>query len=71
MLLEFRLEVGFVIDHRKKFLQEAPNISVFHVRKQVNEVAHMLAKIPCPVNCFIVFTSPAALLVKTLLFDIA
>lgn len=36
----------------------SPGVSISYVKKQANKVAHMLAKVPCMVNCSNVFWSP-------------
>ena len=47
---KFLLEVGHIIDHCRLMLQSLPNVSVKYIRKQANEVAHGLAKMPCSIN---------------------
>ncbi|XP_074362740.1 uncharacterized protein LOC141703020 [Apium graveolens] len=44
---KFLLEVGHIIDHCRLLLQSLSGVSVKFVRKQANEVAHGLAKMPC------------------------
>ncbi|KAL8114290.1 hypothetical protein AgCh_021225 [Apium graveolens] len=61
---KFLLEVGHIIDHCRLLLQSLSGVSVKFVRKQANEVAHGLAKMPCSVNCFVIFTSPPTHLVE-------
>lgn len=63
------LEVGHIIDHCKLLLQELVGVSVSHIRRQANKVAHSLARIPCSINCPHVFTSPPTLLLETLSND--
>ncbi|XP_074378180.1 uncharacterized protein LOC141719707 [Apium graveolens] len=66
----YLLEVGHVIEHCKWLLQSvALGIGVTHIRKQANKVAHSLARIPCSINCFHVFTSPPSQLLETLQND--
>lgn len=62
---KFLLEVGHIIDHCRILLQSMLGVSVRYIRKQANEVAHGLAKMPCLVNCFVIFTSPPTHLVET------
>ncbi|KAL8124645.1 hypothetical protein AgCh_012338 [Apium graveolens] len=66
---KFLLEVGHIIDHCRLLLQSLSGVSVKFVRKQANEVAHGLAKMPCSVNCFIIFTSPPTHLVEICTID--
>lgn len=57
------LEVGHIIDHCKMLLKDLVGVSVNHIRRQANKVAHGLARIPCSINCHIVFLSPPTHLV--------
>ena len=66
---ECLLEVGHVIDHCKIILLDLPEVTVKHVRKQANKVAHGIARLPCVINCCNVFTSPPDHLVEACLFD--
>lgn len=61
----YLMEVGHIIDHCRLLLQSMPSVSVKFVRKQANEVAHGLAKMPCLTNCFVIFTSPPTHLGET------
>lgn len=63
------METGHVIESCRSMLQQLPLVSINHVRKQANRMAHSLAKITCSLNCFIVFSSPPNHLVETLLND--
>ena len=65
----YLLEVGHVVEQCKLLLQSAPGFVVTHIRKQANKVAHSLARIPCSINCFHVFTSPPSQLLETLKND--
>ncbi|XP_074336989.1 uncharacterized protein LOC141674167 [Apium graveolens] len=65
----YLLEVGHIIDHCRLLLQSMPSVRVKFVRKQANEVAHGLAKMPCSSNCLVIFTSPPTHLVETCNFD--
>lgn len=65
----YKLEVGHVIDHCKWQLQSAPGLVVSHIRKQANKAAHRLARLPCSINCFHVFTSPPTRLLETIMDD--
>lgn len=64
------LEVGHVVDQCKTLLHGLPGVCITHVRKQANKVAHSLARIPCLLNCFIIFSSPPTHLVETILSDL-
>lgn len=67
---EYLLEVGHVIDHCRMMLSDLPCASLCHVRKQANRVAHSLARVPCLLNCSLVFTSPPTHLVEIILNDL-
>lgn len=63
------LEIGHIMEHCKTLLHILPDVSVCHIRKQANKVAHGLARIPCLLNCFIMFSSPPTHLVEIILSD--
>lgn len=63
------LEVGHVIDQCKTFLGVLPEVSVKHICKQANKVAHGLARLPCLVNRCNVLTSPPTHLLDTFVLD--
>lgn len=65
----YLLEVGHVIEDCKMFLHSMSDCRVTHIRKQANKVAHSIARIPCSINCSIVFTSPPSYLLETLMND--
>lgn len=52
------LEVGHVLEECSSILARRNNVSVVHVKKLANKVAHSMARIPCSLNSFIVFDSP-------------
>ncbi|XP_074326804.1 uncharacterized protein LOC141664750 [Apium graveolens] len=53
----YLLEVGHIIDHCRSLLRVLPSVRLNFIRKQANEVAHGLAKMPCDINCLVTFTS--------------
>lgn len=63
------LELDHIIEHCKMLLKSLSVVRVSHIRKQANRVAHSLARLPCFLNCFIVFSSPPTHLVEILLSD--
>lgn len=65
------LEFGHIAEHCKIMLRNMPGVSIHHVRKQANGMAHGLAKIPSLINCFSVFTSPPTHLLETYFCDIS
>lgn len=52
------LEVGEVLEQCRKLLSELSETSIHFVRNRANRVAHEFARMPCLVNCHLVFTSP-------------
>ena len=64
-----RLEVGHIVQDCRAKLHSNPGFRVSFVKKCANKVAHELARIPCMLNCFIVFTSPPPLVLEILLYD--
>lgn len=64
------LEVGLVIEDRKRMLRSMRNTSICFVRKNVNSVAHELVRIPCLVNCQNYFTSSPTCLLEALACDL-
>ncbi|XP_017221643.1 uncharacterized protein LOC108198399 [Daucus carota subsp. sativus] len=69
--LEYVTKVGHSIDQCIHFLRLMPDVSVKHIRKQANRVAHGLARLPCMINCFNVFTFPPTHLVEICMLDVS
>lgn len=65
----YYLEVGHVLEFCKKKIRHRSDISICHVKKQVNRVAHLLARIESQVDCYNVFQSPPNVLLETLYSD--
>ena len=65
------LEVGNVLRECCSLLSTRQDISISFVRKQANNVAHMLARVPYEVNCFNDFYSPPHSVLETLLYEAA
>lgn len=66
---DYVLEIGDLVQQCQEKLRTFNRISVSHVKKQANKVAHNLARIPCERNCFIDHPSPPSCLLETLLSD--
>lgn len=64
------LEVGNVIQDCRCMLNDRPDFSVSFVRKQANQVACLIARVSCEVNCFHEFCSPPHSVLKNLLYDV-
>ena len=52
------LEVGNLFEDSRLIMRNRPDISISYVKKQANKAAHMLARVPCEVNCYNDFISP-------------
>lgn len=63
------LEVGHVLDACNSILARRSNVSVVHVKKLANKVAHSMARIPCSLNDFIVFQSPPLSVLEKIMYD--
>ena len=63
------LEVGNYIENCRLKLQDRGDISIKYVRKNANRVAHLMARIPCLVNCYNVMLSPPPHMSKTLMYN--
>lgn len=63
------LELGNLVQQCKSEVCSRGGVLVDFIRKQANRVAHMIAKIPCALNCFLDFMSPPSFLLETLLSD--
>lgn len=68
--LDNLLEVGFILDACRSIIDSRPGFSVSFVKRQANMVAHVVAKIPCSLNCQIMFTSPSSMVLETLMYDL-
>lgn len=66
-----QLEVGHVIQHCLELLQSNPTFSLDFISRQANKVAHEVARCPCLLSCFYVFSSPPESLLETLLYDVS
>lgn len=63
------LESGDLVQQCQELLRNNDRISVSHIKKQANKVAHNFARLPCELNCFNVFPSPPFCMLETLLSD--
>ncbi|XP_074327369.1 uncharacterized protein LOC141665289 [Apium graveolens] len=64
------LEVGEIVEECKQILSSLNRVSVVFIRKNANRVAHEVARIPCLVNSYNVFTSPPTCLLEALAYDV-
>ncbi|KAL8093812.1 hypothetical protein AgCh_035623 [Apium graveolens] len=63
------LELGDIVHHCKDMLRDHKRFMVSFVRRQANQVAHKIARIPCELNSFIVISCPPSYLLETLLSE--
>lgn len=62
-------EVGNLLYESRILISDRPDISIAFIKKQANKVAHMLARVPCEVNCSNVFPSPPQLVLESIMYD--
>lgn len=65
----YHLEVGHIVAYCRLKLENRTDISLCHVKKQANRAAHLMARVPCLLNCYNIFLSPPNLLLETLFLD--
>lgn len=65
------LELGDIIRQCRIILQSTVSILVVFVRKHANKVARSLARLPCELNSFVLYSSPPLVLLETILSDIS
>ncbi|XP_074336177.1 uncharacterized protein LOC141673344 [Apium graveolens] len=53
--LENYLEVGVVFQEYRTILRARRDIMLSFVKKQANKVAYLVARVPCDVNCLLIF----------------
>lgn len=66
----YYLEIGHTPDVCGIKLGNRIDLSLCHVRKQENQVAHLIARAPCLINCYSMFLSPLSILLKMLRSDL-
>ncbi|XP_074355893.1 uncharacterized protein LOC141695553 [Apium graveolens] len=67
--MEYQVEVGHVIEACRSLLGELVNVSVRFVRRQANKVAHLMARVPCSLNCHNMFSSPPHSVLESIVSD--
>ncbi|XP_074363909.1 uncharacterized protein LOC141704585 [Apium graveolens] len=63
-------EVGNMVGQFKEILRARSGVSIIFGRKQVKKVAHVLAKLPCDLNSFVISLSAPSCLLETIMSDI-
>ncbi|XP_074378553.1 uncharacterized protein LOC141720097 [Apium graveolens] len=66
---QYYLEVRHVFEWCRVRLGSRVDFYLCHVKKQKNQLAHLMARVQCLVNCYNVFLSPSELLLETLSSD--
>ena len=66
---DIALEVGFVFDDCRDIIQSRTGLSVTFAKRQANKAAHLMARLPCLLECQSIFTSPPSTLLETLMYD--
>ncbi|XP_074353016.1 uncharacterized protein LOC141692181 [Apium graveolens] len=65
----YHLEVGHNMDRCRAMLEDNRNISLRFIRRQANKAAHLMARVPCSLDCFNVFLSSSSTLLETIELD--
>ena len=68
---EYQLEVGNVLEFCRAKLRQRADFILHNIKKQANKVAHYMARIPCLVGCYNIFTSPPQDVLESLYSDIS
>lgn len=63
------LELGVLTDQCREICRQREGISVVFTKKQANQVAHSVARLPCMPNGFSILSSPPSCLLETLMSD--
>lgn len=66
---EYLVEAGNILGACLRVLHGRNDLIFNHVKKQANRVAHILARIPCLLDCFNLFISPPHCVLEILLYD--
>ena len=63
------LEVGLILDECREIIHANPGFSITFAKRQANKAAHLMARLPCLLDCPSIFMSPPSMLLETLLYD--
>lgn len=63
------LEVGNILQESRKLFEDRPDLVISLVKRQINVVAHLLARLPCEANCFNDFLSPPHMVLESIMYD--
>lgn len=64
--VQYYLEVGHSLDFCREKFKQRDDLSLSHIKKQANLVAHQLARGPCLLNSSTEYLSPPNFLLETL-----
>ena len=53
--VRYHLEVGYNMERCQAMLEDNRNIFLCFIRRQANKAAHLMARVPCSLDCFNVF----------------
>lgn len=62
-------EIGHVLDFCSSNIRSRQDLSIYHVKRQANNAAHLMARVPCLPTCSNVFVSHPRMLLEKLLSD--
>lgn len=65
------LEIGHILNACNQILDAKSGFSVAFVKRQANKVAHLVAKLPCSLDCQNVITAPSGVLLESILYDVS
>ena len=63
------LKVGNILEACQGMLEHRSDLIVHHVKRHANGVAHVLAKMPCLIDCHNIFVSPPHCVLESLSVD--
>ena len=66
-----QLEIGHVFEMCPEIMQIRPDLSLHFVRKQANEAAHLMARVPCELNSYNLFLSPPLSVLETIVSEVS
>lgn len=65
----YYMEVGHILDWCRLIFKYRTDLSLRHVKKIANRAAHLMARVPCLLHGYNVFSFPPSLLLETLSID--
>ncbi|WOG81201.1 hypothetical protein DCAR_0100346 [Daucus carota subsp. sativus] len=68
--IPYQLELGHIFDECRLRLTSRSSLSLNHVRRLANRVAHTVARFPCELNCYVDFMSPPRQVLDSMMYDL-